>query len=185
MPELPVKDVRLPELHLPEIDRDEIVRSLSEIPLPKVDLSAIELPKVEAPAIDASKIELPRIDLSAIDVEKMVAGVAAIARIGRPMARRSRWPLAIGAIVVVGLAAWVVLGSTAARERAGRTARTVRERIDARFGPGDRLEIDADVPVEIDVLDPTTDPGFDVGDIATSIEDAVKDEIPTEVTGPA
>ena len=34
MPELPVKEVRLPELHLPEIDRDQIVSSLSGLRLP-------------------------------------------------------------------------------------------------------------------------------------------------------
>jgi len=36
MPQVPVKEVRLSELHLPEIKRDDIVRSLSEIRLPEI-----------------------------------------------------------------------------------------------------------------------------------------------------
>ena len=38
MPELPVKETRLPELHLPEISRKDIMRSLSEMRMPDVDL---------------------------------------------------------------------------------------------------------------------------------------------------
>jgi hypothetical protein len=40
MPEFTVKEVRLPELHLPEIKRDDMVRSLSGVRLPDVDYSS-------------------------------------------------------------------------------------------------------------------------------------------------
>ena len=43
MPELPVKEGRMSELHLPEISRNDIMRSLSEIRMPDVDLSKVEL----------------------------------------------------------------------------------------------------------------------------------------------
>jgi hypothetical protein len=71
MPELPVKEIRLSELHLPEIKRDEIVRSLSEIRLPSLDLSSVERPKVELPD------RIGRIDWRSIDVTSALAGAAA------------------------------------------------------------------------------------------------------------
>ena len=53
MPELPVKEGRLSELHLPEIKRDDIVRSLSEIRMPDVDLK-FDLPKIDLPTASPS-----------------------------------------------------------------------------------------------------------------------------------
>ena len=56
MLELPVKEGRLPELRLPEISRDEIMRTFSEIKRPDLsassgrDLSDVEWPKVDLPA---------------------------------------------------------------------------------------------------------------------------------------
>jgi hypothetical protein len=150
MPELPVTDVRLPELHLPEIDRDQIVRSLSEIRLPEIDLSTIDLPKLELPDFDLPKIDRPSFDLSSIDIGKALAGAAALLHIGRPAARRrsrSRWSLAIGVAIVAGLASWALLSNPTARERIGRSARGLRQRIDARQMPTDILEIDADDPI--------------------------------------
>ena len=47
MPELPVKEVRPSELHLPEIKREDIVRALSDIKMPEVDLTKIERPRIE------------------------------------------------------------------------------------------------------------------------------------------
>lgn len=148
MPELPAMDLRLPDLHLPEIDRDQIVRSLSEIHLPEVDLPSIERPKIELPDIDVSKIDWPKIDLSSIDIGKAIAGAAAMAHIRRrPAARRRRWRLAVGALIVAGLAGWAVLSNPSARERADRAIRGLRERIDARRGSADSLEVDTDEPV--------------------------------------
>ena len=76
MPELPVKETRMPELHLPEISRKDIMRSLSEMRMPEV--------------------EMPKVDLSDVDLGKAVAGVAAAAHIGRrsraALAVRGRWP---------------------------------------------------------------------------------------------
>jgi hypothetical protein len=140
MPELPVKEVRLSELHLPEIDRDEIVRSLSELRLP-----AVEIPKIERPRIDLPE-GFGRFDWRSIDVTGALAGAAAIARLGRPVIRR-RWTLAAGAVIVAGLAVAALLANPAVRERAGRTVRDLRARVDSRIGSDEMLELEEDLPV--------------------------------------
>ena len=146
MPELPVKEVRLSELHLPEIKRDGILRSLSEIRLPDLDLPRLERPRIDLPEA-VSKFEWPRIDLSSVDVGKAMAGAAAAAHIGR-RARRRRWPLAVGGLIVAGLAGWAILSNEALRARLARGASAIRERISAvRSNRYDRLEIDRDDPI--------------------------------------
>ena len=140
MPELPVKEVRLPELHFPEIDRDQIVSSLSGLRLPTVEITTIERPRF------GRTTGSRRFGLPAIDLGPAVAGVAALGRLGaraRPLVR-TRWVVAVGAVVVVGLATAALVATPAVRERAGRTVRDVRARIDTAT-KGERLEIDADL----------------------------------------
>jgi hypothetical protein len=143
MPELPVKEVRLSELRLPEIKRDEIVRSLSELRLP-----AVEIPKVERPAVERPRLELPealrRFDWRSIDLTGALAGAATIARLGRPVVRR-RWALAAGAVIVAGVAAAALLANPGVRERAGRTVRDLRARLDTGTDADATLEIEDDV----------------------------------------
>jgi hypothetical protein len=135
MPELPVKEIRRSELHLPEIKRGDIVRSLSEIRLP-----ALELPRMERRAA--------RFDWRSVDLGAAVASAAALAqagaRAGRPLFRRSRVTVAAGTLVVVGLIAAAVLATPAVRQRAGATVRRVRDRVDARMTPSDVLELEDD-----------------------------------------
>ena len=146
MPEIPVKEARLSDLHLPEITRDDIVRSLSEIRLPDVDLPRFERPRIDLPEA-ISKFEWPKIDLSSVDVGKAMAGAAAAAHIGR-RARRPRWPLVVGGLIVAGLAGWAFLSNEALRARLARWAGVIRERISAvRSDRYDRLEIDRDHPI--------------------------------------
>jgi len=140
MPELPVKEVRPSELHLPEIKRDQIVRSLSEIHLPSVDLSKVERPTFDLP--DA----LSRIDWRPIGIGEALAGAAAIARVGRPVMRRSRFTIAMAAVIVAGLATAALLSNPAGRERAARTVRGMRAKMEMRGASTDRLEVDQDVP---------------------------------------
>jgi hypothetical protein len=133
MPALPVNEVRLPELHLPEITRDDIVRSLSEIRLPEIDL-----PKA------VSEFEWPKIDLPSVDVGKAVAGAAAAVHIGR-RAHRPRWPLAVGGLLIAGLAGWAILHNEALRARLAGATGAIRTRISAvRSNRPDRLEMDRD-----------------------------------------
>jgi hypothetical protein len=136
MPELPVKERRLSELHLPEIKRDDIVRSLSEIRLPAVDLPTIELPRIERGS--------SRFDWRSVDLAAAVAGAAALAERGRPYLRRSRVTVVAGTVVVVGLIAAAVLATPAVRERAGATFRRVRDKIDPRMTASDVLELEDD-----------------------------------------
>jgi len=143
MPELPVKETRFADLHLPEIKRDDIVRTLSEIRLPDVDLTRLERLKFDLPE-SVSKFEWPRIDLSSVDVGKAMAGAAAAAHIGR-RARRPRWPLAIGGLMVGGLVAWAVLTNETFRARLAGGANALRERFAAmRSSEYDNLEIERD-----------------------------------------
>lgn len=145
MPELPVKEVRLSELHLPGIKRDEIVRSLSELRLP-----AVQMPKAEGSNVERPRLELPdalgRFDWRSIDITGALAGAATIARLGRPVVRR-RWALAAGAVIVAGLATAALFANPAVRERAGRTVRDLRARLDTRADADAVLEIEDDMSV--------------------------------------
>jgi hypothetical protein len=161
MPEFTVKEVRLPELHLPEIKRDDIVRSLSGIRLPDVDLGKAR----------SARIKVPAVTLTSSDVGKLVAAGAAVARMARPApkgrrwlrggfgrrsagpitrlmqsrTRRSRWPIVIVAIAV-GVAAWALLRRPAVRQRVDDLAQDARERFETLRAAEPQLEIEVDEP---------------------------------------
>jgi hypothetical protein len=183
VPELPVKEVRVSELHLPEIKRDEIVRSLSEIRVPTLDLAAIERPRIVLPD------SIRRFDWRSIDLGGALAGAAAIARLGRPLTRRSRWPYVAGAVVVVGAASAVILANPAIRERAGRAVRDLRARIDERTGPVEDLDIDADALPSVEAVDASVEtpeptiPSLETGAVATVGDDQAETQ-PDEGTTP-
>jgi hypothetical protein len=132
MSELPVKEVRMTELHLPEIDRAEITRSLSEMHMPEFDLPKIERPK------------LPD-RITKVDLGKAVAGVVAMTPF-RPKRSRPRWPLAVGGLIVAGVATSMILSNRAIRDRIARTLDALRARVRA-MRTNDMLEIDVDDPV--------------------------------------
>ena len=137
MPELPVKEVRPSELHLHEIKRDEIVRALSEMRMPEIDLP---------------KIERPDVDLSARSFGRVATGIAvALGLVSRP--RRARWPLAVGGLIVAGLAAVVVLSNTAVRARLSEASSAVRERVGAMRAGGDALDVGPDDAVAFDAAE--------------------------------
>ena len=126
MPELPTLEGRLPELRLPEISRDDIIKSFSEVRRPDLEMPAIEWPKV-----DLSKIEVTR-----DDVDKAILGVATAARLVRPAMRSSRLPLAIGVVAVAAVATIALLTRPTVRDRLAIAARETQRRIDeARDGP--------------------------------------------------
>ena len=140
MPELPVKEGRLPELRLPEISREEIIRSLSEIHRPEIDLSGVEWPKV-----DLSRIEWTREDL-----ERSIVGLLTAVRIVRPAVRSRRLPLALGFFAAAGLATIAVLSRPSVRERLARTAREARRRAEVARGGPEMLDVDADVMPDVE-----------------------------------
>lgn len=148
MPELPVKGGRLPELRLPEISRDEIIRSFSEIRRPDMDLSHVDWPKVDLPHVDWPKVDLSHIEWTREDLDKAILGLATATRLVRPAVRSRRLPLSLGFLAVAGLATFALLSRPAVRDRLARTAREARRRVmEARGGP-EILEVEADVPFE-------------------------------------
>jgi hypothetical protein len=131
MPELPVKETRMSELHLPEINRSDIMRSLSEIKMPDVDLSKVERPKFDLP-----------------DIGKALAGAAAAAGIGRRA--RPRWPFAVGGLILAGLATAAILSNETIRSKIAAGFEALRERVSAmRSTDYDELDIDHD-PIAFD-----------------------------------
>lgn len=183
MPEFTVKEVRLPELHLPEIKRDEIVRSLSGVRMPEVDLGKAR----------RARIKIPVVDIRSSDVGKVLAAGAALARFTRPAPaprawlpgpfgrrtrspivrivqprrRRSRWPLAIGAIVVVALAVRALMRRPGVRDRIEAVARDTRVRIDELRNGG---------PTDLELHQPMA--------VATAADNAALDDVPAfEETG--
>ena len=150
------KESRLPELRLPEISRDSIVRGLSEMRAP--DLSKMERPNIEMP--DLSKIDFPR-----IDVGKAVTGAAVAVGLVRPS--RRRWPYVLGVAIIVGLTAWALSRSTAVRERLDSAARTARERMDEMREDREFEEAVAFTAAETAPID---DGAF--GDVASALDDA-------------
>lgn len=160
MPEFTVKEVRLPELHLPEIKRDDIVRSLSGVRLPEVDLASAR----------TARLKVPSIAVSSSDVGKLIAAGAAVARLARRTSRRdrmvglpfrrrsrmpvvrliqpkrrpSRWPVVLVVAGALALAAWAILRRPAVRQRIDAAARDARERIATMQARDERLDIDKD-----------------------------------------
>jgi hypothetical protein len=181
MPELPVKEVRLPELRLPEIDRDQIVSSLSGLRLPSVDISTIERPRFGRSQRE-SGFDLRTIDWRAIDLGPAIAGATALVRVGsraRPLVR-SRWVVVVGVVVVVGAATAAVLASPAGRKMTDKAVRGVRARVDRSSDAPDRLEIDADLgDIEPDVETIAEDVVSAVGDVEAKVKD------PAETIGTA
>jgi hypothetical protein len=160
MPEFTVKEVRLPELHLPEIKRDDIIRSLSG------RLSDVDLAKARN-----ARIKIPTVTLTTADVGKIVAAGTAVARFARPpkrrrwltggfgrrspgsvarliqpRKRRSRWPLGLVALAAVAVAAWAVLRRPAVRQRLEELGQDARERFETMRADAPRLDVDADEP---------------------------------------
>lgn len=165
MPEFTVKEVRLPELHLPEIKRDDIVRSLSGVRLPDVDLAKVRPVRIKVPAIAVSSSDLGRLVAAGVGIARLARPAprrsrlprlpfargyrSPVARLVQPRTRRSRWPMLIVVLGAVTVAAWVLLRQPSIRRRVDEMARDARERWATMRTPAERLEIDAAEPVAI------------------------------------
>jgi hypothetical protein len=164
MPEFTTKEVRLPELHLPEIKRDEIVRSLSGIRLPEVDLAKARRTSIKVPAVTVTSSDVGKVLAAGAALARFVRPAPAprawlpgpfgrrtrspIVRIVKPRRRRSRWPLAIGAIAVIALGAWALIRRPAVRERLEAAARDTRVRIDE-LRNGGPTDLELHQPVDL------------------------------------
>lgn len=181
MPEFTVKEVRLPELHLPEIKRDDIVRALSGVRLPEVDLAKAR----------RSTIKVPAVTITGADIDRLIAAGTALTRFAQPAPgrlegpwrafgrRRSRSPMAlitrpqrrrwsrpilVGVLIVAALAVWSVLRRPAARQRLEAASRDARERFETWRAQDMRPD---DTPSSAAAETPT-----DVEGIASATDDA-------------
>jgi hypothetical protein len=113
-----------------------------------IALKDIRQPEVHLPGPDAvSRFDWPKVDLSSVDVGKSVADAASAVHIGR--ASRPRWPLAVGGLIVAGLAGWAIMSNAALRARLARGVAAIREQVSAmrsgRYADGQK--IDAENPI--------------------------------------
>jgi hypothetical protein len=148
MPELNLsnlrRDLRLPELRLPEMSRDDIAKALGD--------TRKELREVRQDLQQFRReFEMPRIDEAAADVAKMV-DVNKIADGAKSMAEnaksgvmqaveatglakapgRSRRPFFVAGIVTLGVVGFALLNSPTVKQRLRDGAQRARERMDAR-----------------------------------------------------
>ena len=160
MPEFTVKEVRMPELHLPEIKRDEIVRALSGIRVPEVDRVIAE-PRRRMRNVDLRALPWRQGRVAGVDAGRLIAAAVAAGRLARPAPRRARWSpfrrsrwdaisrqrdqivavvrpaprrsrrrLAGVVIALVAITGWLLFRNAGFRARLDRTATDARRRID-------------------------------------------------------
>ena len=140
MPELQIKDVRMPELRLPEMSRQDISKALGEVRRDIADASrdfADASREIDLSKVDLSKVEFPKVDISRKDVSKAFDSAAEAVGVRKS---RSPIPFVIAGIVTLGLVAWALLSSPAT-PRLRAAAAKARERIDE-FRMGQDLDID-------------------------------------------
>jgi hypothetical protein len=150
MPELNLKelrkDLRIPELRLPEMSRDDVAKALGEarkeivevrkdlnefrreFEMPKVDLTKVDLSKVEMPKVDLSAVELPKVDVAKMSDSARKSARQAAERAGIVAKRRSRLPFVVLGIVTFGLVAWA-MSSPSLKTRMRDAAERARQRM--------------------------------------------------------
>src|SRR6185295_4027064 len=77
--------------------------------------------------VDLSKVEMPKVDLSKVDVGRAMSDAAIAVGISKP--RPSRWPFALGAILVVTAAGLAVMNASMIQERIAQARRWIAERM--------------------------------------------------------
>ena len=147
MPELNLrdirKDLRFPELRLPEMSRDDIAKALGEarkeMQEVRKDLNDFRR-ELEMPKVEISSVEMPKIDLSKVDLEKVSKDARKISKDARKNARQaaqkaglvkgpSRIPFVLVGLATLGLVAWA-LATPGVKTRLQQAARQIRERMD-------------------------------------------------------
>jgi hypothetical protein len=154
MPELKLKDLRkdlrFPELRLPEMSRDDIAKALGEarkeIRDVRKELSDFrqdfEMPRV-VPAVDLGTVDVAKIANGAKDGAKQVADTArdnakqvakearkAAENAGLVQARRTRrMPFLLAGLVTLGLVTWAFANSPSVKTRLREGAQRARERM--------------------------------------------------------
>ncbi len=140
MPELQLKKIRFPELHLPEMSRDDIAKALGEarkeLGEVRKDLNDFRH-EMEMPRVDLTKVEIPKIDFTKVEVPKEARKAAKQA--GKSMTkaaqdaglvkRPSRLPRILAAVVTLGLVGWALANSPTIRARLRAAAQQVLDRV--------------------------------------------------------
>jgi hypothetical protein len=169
MPELPVKETRRPELRLPEFKREDIIRALSEMRRPEVDLKRLERSLPDRPKLDLPDFDLPRVDM------RRLLEDAAI-RAGVRQKKRSAWPMIGGIVIVLGLGVLALLSRPAVRVQVERSARKARVRIDKMREERESMELGPE-----DIALPVADGAWSDPDVTAKVPVAVMgDADPTD-----
>ncbi len=147
MPELRLRDLRIPEFKLPEMTRDDIAKALGEARKELVDVRR-DLNdfrrEMEIPRVDLSKVEMPKVDLSKVEVPKEARKAAkkasksvtkAAQEAGLVKKPASRMPIVIAAGIVLALVGWALANSPSIRARLQTLAGQARDRMAERRDP--------------------------------------------------
>lgn len=123
MPDLSLKGVRLPELHLPEMSRDDIGRAIGDA------RRDVDLSRLDPRRVDLSGVKLPDVDLSRVDLPRAVTSAAQSAGI---IKRPSRAPMVIGGLIIAALVAIAAAMSPVLRPKIDDAARRLKTAVQAR-----------------------------------------------------
>ena len=149
MPELNLrdlrKDLRFPELRLPEMSRDDIAKALGEarkeITEVRKDLNEFRR-DFEMPKVDVSAVEMPKVDLTKVDLGKVSKDARKMSKDAQKNARKaaqkaglvkgpSRIPFVLVGLATLGLVAWA-LATPGVKTRLKDAARQIREGMEER-----------------------------------------------------
>ncbi len=93
-----------------------------------IETSKFEMPEFTMPKVDLSNLEMPKMDLSKVDLSKVDVGRAmsdAAIAVGLSKPRPSRWPFALGAILVVTAAGLALMNASMIQERVAQARRWI------------------------------------------------------------
>jgi hypothetical protein len=148
MPELNLRnirrEIRLPELRLPEMSRDDIAKALGdarkELREVRKDLQdfrrEFELPKVDMTTTDVARVDVAKIADNAKqvadDAKQGVMQAAQAAGLVKAAPSRSRRPFVVAGVVTLGVLGFAFLNSPTMKARLRDSAQRARERMAAR-----------------------------------------------------
>ncbi len=134
MPDL-LKGVRLPELHLPEMSRDDIGRAIGDA------RRDVDLSRLDPRRVDLSGVKMPDVDLPRIDLPRAVTSAAQSAGL---IKRPSRVPMVVGGLIIAALVAIVAAMSPVLRPKVDDAARRLKTAVQARRDAMHDDDLDAD-----------------------------------------
>ncbi len=89
----------------------------------EIQTSKFEMPEFTMPKVDLSNLEMPKVDLSKVDVGRAMSDAAIAVGLSKP--RPSRWPFALGAILVVTAAGLALMNASMIQERVAQARRWI------------------------------------------------------------